>query len=43
MWKDSTGDGLAGTLGGIPNRPETSLGVAQIQQRHLSQLMKVEV
>jgi hypothetical protein len=40
LWKDSTADGLAGTLGGIPNRPETSLGVAQIQQRHLPRLMK---
>lgn len=40
LWKDSTADVLAGTLGGIPNRPDTSLGVAQIQQRHLPHLMK---
>lgn len=40
LWKDATADSIASALGGIPGRPETSLGAGQIQQRHLARLLK---
>lgn len=40
LWKDSTADGIAGVLGQVPGRPQTSLGVGQIQEQHLPRLMK---